>query len=128
MANAQPTETLSQDYQSLQQDLQTNIQSRQTLESQLQENKGVQMVEFANLADDNANIYKLVGPVLLKQDKAEAVLAVDARLEFINNEIMSFFSNCLPRKRVEEKIKELRSKSDAIRVQDDNEVELSFNV
>jgi prefoldin beta subunit len=42
--------------------------------------------EFASL-DDEANIYKLVGPVLLKQDKAEAVLAVDGRLEFIVGEM-----------------------------------------
>jgi len=36
---------------------------------------------------DDANIYKLVGPVLLKQDKTEAVMAVDGRLEFIENEM-----------------------------------------
>lgn len=42
--------------------------------------------EFAGL-DDGANIYKLVGPVLLKQDKTEAVMAVDGRLEFIENEM-----------------------------------------
>lgn len=36
---------------------------------------------------ENANIYKLVGPVLLKQDKTEAVLAVDGRLEFIDKEM-----------------------------------------
>jgi prefoldin beta subunit len=42
--------------------------------------------EFASLEDD-ANIYKLVGPVLLKQEKAEAVMAVDGRLEFIENEM-----------------------------------------
>jgi prefoldin beta subunit len=36
---------------------------------------------------DEANIYKLVGPVLLKQDKTEAVLAVDGRLEYIENEM-----------------------------------------
>jgi len=29
----------------------------------------------------------LVGPVLLKQDKTEAVLAVDGRLEYIENEM-----------------------------------------
>lgn len=44
------------------------------------------MQEFAGLKAD-ANIYKLVGPVLLKQDKTEAVLAVDGRLEFIENEM-----------------------------------------
>jgi prefoldin beta subunit len=42
--------------------------------------------EFSGLADD-ANIYKLVGPVLLKQDKTEAVMSVDARLDFIENEM-----------------------------------------
>lgn len=41
--------------------------------------------EFAGLKDD-ANIYKLVGPVLLKQERTEAVMAVDGRLEFIENE------------------------------------------
>jgi prefoldin beta subunit len=29
----------------------------------------------------------LVGPVLLKQEKTEAVMAVDGRLEFIENEM-----------------------------------------
>jgi prefoldin beta subunit len=48
--------------------------------------------EFAGLADD-ANIYKLVGPVLLKQDKTEAVMSVDARLDFIENEMYSPLSN-----------------------------------
>lgn len=42
--------------------------------------------EFAGLSDE-ANIYKLVGPVLLKQDKTEAVMAVDGRLEFIEKEM-----------------------------------------
>lgn len=66
-------------------ELQTSVNARQKLESQQQENKGVQR-EFASL-DESANIYKLVGPVLLKQDKTEAVLAVDGRLEFIENEM-----------------------------------------
>lgn len=42
--------------------------------------------EFATLADD-ANIYKLIGPVLLKQDKAEAVMNVNRRLEHIQSEM-----------------------------------------
>lgn len=44
------------------------------------------MQEFEGLKED-ANIYKMVGPVLLKQDKAEAVMAVNGRLEFIENEM-----------------------------------------
>ena len=34
-----------------------------------------------------ASIFKMIGPVLLKQDKTEAVLAVDGRLEYIENEM-----------------------------------------
>jgi prefoldin beta subunit len=66
-------------------ELQTNIGARQKLESQQQENQGVQK-EFQSL-DDDAKIYKLIGPVLMKQDKTEAMLAVDGRLEFIGKEM-----------------------------------------
>jgi prefoldin beta subunit len=45
--------------------------------------------EFAGL-DDESNIYKLVGPVLLKQDKTEATMAVNGRLEFIEKEMSVF--------------------------------------
>ncbi|RKF71896.1 putative prefoldin subunit 6 [Golovinomyces cichoracearum] len=124
MAQPRETDTLPDEFQSLQRDLQNHIQSRQRLESQLQENKGVQGVlqqklsnnlvqykklmcnhqEFSNL-DKNTNIYKLCGPVLLKQDRTEAVLAVDARIEFINNEI----------KRVDKQIEDVQSKCNATR-------------
>ncbi|CAG8950934.1 hypothetical protein HYFRA_00003151 [Hymenoscyphus fraxineus] len=86
-------------------ELQNHVNSRQKLESQQQENRAVQK-EFSGLKDD-ANIYKMVGPVLLKQDKTEAVLAVDGRLEYIENEI----------KRVEKQIKDTEDKSDAVRAQ-----------
>jgi len=101
----QQLQTLSDEYQKLQQELQNSVQARQKLESQQQENKGVQK-EFAGLKDD-ANIYKLVGPVLLKQDKSEAVLAVDGRLEFIEKEI----------KRVEKQIADIQEKSDKKRME-----------
>lgn len=74
-------------------DLEGLIDGRQKLEAQQQENKGVQD-EFATL-DEDANIYKLVGPVLLKQDKNEAVMAVNGRLEFIEKEMsVSHFFYC----------------------------------
>lgn len=50
--------------------------------------------EFAKLAED-ANIYKLVGPVLLKQEKSEAILAVNGRLEYIEKEMCVLFSTAL---------------------------------
>ena len=68
--------------------MQALISARQKLESQQQENKGVKK-EFDSLSDE-ANIYKLVGPVLLKQDKMEANMAVDGRLEFIGDEMYVF--------------------------------------
>lgn len=61
------------------------VDARQKLESQQQENQGVQS-EFAQL-EDSAPVYKLVGPVLLRQDKSEAVMAVNGRLEFIEKEM-----------------------------------------
>ncbi|KAG9244324.1 Prefoldin [Calycina marina] len=104
MAEQQPhLQALSEQYQKFEQELQTSIQARQKLESQHQENKNVQK-EFSGL-DDDANIYKLVGPVLLKQDKMEAVMAVDGRLEFIENEI----------KRTENQIKDTQEKSEKVK-------------
>lgn len=42
--------------------------------------------EFSSLEDD-ANIYRLVGPVLLKQDTSEAKSTVDSRLGYIDQEM-----------------------------------------
>ncbi|THZ56321.1 hypothetical protein D6C85_10618 [Aureobasidium pullulans] len=81
-------QALSDEYTTLQNELQTTVAARQKLESQQQENKGVKS-EFANL-DDDANIYKLVGPILLKQDATEAKSTVDGRLEFIDKEMSVF--------------------------------------
>ena len=78
---------------------------RQKLEAQQQENKAVKK-EFNNLADENG-IYKLVGSVLLKQDKTEAVSAVDGRLEYIGKEIV----------RTEDRIKDLQKSNDDKRVE-----------
>jgi prefoldin beta subunit len=36
--------------------------------------------------DEDANVYKLIGPVLIKQDLVEAKSNVGKRLEFISNE------------------------------------------
>ncbi|BCR85430.1 tubulin-binding prefolding complex subunit YKE2 [Aspergillus chevalieri] len=96
---------LSEEFQKLQTDLEGFVDARQKLESQQQENQGVQD-EFASL-DEESNIYKLVGPVLLKQDKTEAVMAVNGRLEFIEKEI----------KRIETQIQETEEKADKKRTE-----------
>lgn len=81
-------------------DIQTTIMARQKLDSQHQENKFVQQ-EFATLKS-GSQIYKMIGPVLLKQDKHDAVMSVDGRLEFIEKEI----------KRIEGQIADLQEKSE----------------
>ncbi|KAJ6092521.1 prefoldin subunit 6 [Penicillium sp. IBT 16267x] len=91
-------QALSDEFQQMQTELEGLVDARQKLESQQQENQGVQS-EFAQL-DDESNIFKMVGPVLLKQEKTEAVMAVNGRLEFIEKEI----------KRIE---KEIEAKQDA---------------
>ncbi|KAJ4269468.1 Prefoldin subunit 6 [Fusarium torreyae] len=78
-------QALSEDFQKLQGELQNAVASRQKLEGQKQENVGVQQ-EFDRL-QEGETIYKLAGPVLLKQDKFEAENTVKGRLDFISGEI-----------------------------------------
>lgn len=84
-------------------DLQSQILARQKLESQQSENTAVQS-EFKTLSSDS-QIYKLIGPVLLKQEKSDAVMSVEGRLEYIGKEI----------KRVEGQIAELQEKGEMVR-------------
>ncbi|KKY23184.1 putative prefoldin subunit 6 [Phaeomoniella chlamydospora] len=81
----QKLQALTEEYQKIQDDLQSTILARQKLESQQTENKSVK-AEFTSLSTDS-QIYKLIGPVLLKQEKNEAMMSVDGRLEFIEKEI-----------------------------------------
>ncbi|KAL2687864.1 hypothetical protein Neosp_005433 [[Neocosmospora] mangrovei] len=79
-------QALSEEFQKLQGG--NAVASRQKLEGQKQENLGVQQ-EFDRL-QDGETIYKLTGPVLLKQDKVEAESTVKGRLDFISSEISRF--------------------------------------
>lgn len=76
---------LSETFQSLQAELQTTVDGRQKLESQMQENSMV-LTEL-NLVGDGRSVYNKIGPVLLKQDKAEAVMAVKSRIDYITGEM-----------------------------------------
>ncbi|KAL6623924.1 Prefoldin [Neocallimastix sp. 'constans'] len=78
-------EKVVKEYQEIQKDFSKSVISRQQLESQKQENESIQQ-EFKELKDD-AVIYKMIGPVLVKQDKADATQNVDKRLEYINGEM-----------------------------------------
>ncbi|KAE8876672.1 hypothetical protein PF003_g39240 [Phytophthora fragariae] len=72
-------------YRALQDEVQVLAAQRQTYAQQANENDMVK--KELDLLDDEAKVYKLVGPVLLKQDVDEAKTNVNKRLEFINNEL-----------------------------------------
>ncbi|TFK48098.1 Prefoldin beta-like protein [Heliocybe sulcata] len=90
----------SQEYQKLQEDLSAVVEARQKLDAQLSENELVKK-EFDQLTLENT-VYKLVGPVLVQQDQAEAKSNVKTRLDFIRSEI----------KRVEGQLKDINSRAE----------------
>lgn len=49
------------------------------------------MFQELDLLDADSTVYKLTGPVLIKQDLAEARQNVGKRLEFINSEMFVIF-------------------------------------
>ncbi|XP_074504021.1 prefoldin subunit 6 [Sebastes fasciatus] len=90
-------------YTQMQKDVSRSMTSRQKLETQLTENNIVK--EELDLLDSANTVYKLIGPVLVKQDLDEAKATVTKRLEYINGEIQ----------RYETLLKDLENKSEAHR-------------
>jgi len=82
-------------------DLSRTLGTRQQFAQQHSENSMV-FKELEKL-DDDANVYKLVGSVLIKQDLVEAKGNVTKRLEFIQNET----------DRLDKNVRGLESKQDA---------------
>ncbi|KDQ18135.1 hypothetical protein BOTBODRAFT_104922 [Botryobasidium botryosum FD-172 SS1] len=87
-------------YQVIQDDLSNAVEIRQRLDAQLSENEQVHK-EFTGLGPNN-QVYKLIGPILVKQDQSEARANVEKRIEFIKGEI----------KRVETQLSDLTKKSE----------------
>ncbi|KZT62694.1 Prefoldin [Calocera cornea HHB12733] len=90
------------EYRKIETDLANAVEARQRLDIQLTENEQ----EFKSLTSDN-DVYKLIGPVLVKQDQSEAKSNVEKRLEYIRNEIS----------RVEIQLKELNGRQEKKRLQ-----------
>jgi len=70
-------------------ELQTEISelrsSQQTLIGQQNENEMVK--QELDLLDDSSTVYKMVGPVLMKNDLDDAKQTVEKRLEYITGEM-----------------------------------------
>nr|SVE77400.1 EOG090X0MQF [Daphnia lumholtzi]SVE78657.1 EOG090X0MQF [Daphnia lumholtzi]SVE79288.1 EOG090X0MQF [Daphnia lumholtzi] len=90
-------------FKAIQKEYQTVISSRQQLDSQLTENNGVK--EELSLLESDANVFKLIGPVLVKQDLEEARQNVNKRIDYITAET----------KRLEKTIEDLDKKQDTQR-------------
>ncbi|XP_045208841.2 prefoldin subunit 6-like [Mercenaria mercenaria] len=93
--------TESEKFQALQKDHQKFVKARQVLDGQLSENTFVKE-ELVRL-EPSSNVYKMIGPVLVKQDIAEAKEVVQKRIDYISGEV----------KRHEEMIKDLDKKQES---------------
>jgi len=68
-----------------QKEVQKCLETRQKLETQLTENTVVK--EELDFLEEDALIFKLTGPVLVKQDLLEAKQTVGKRIDYISTEI-----------------------------------------
>ncbi|XP_041968009.1 prefoldin subunit 6 [Aricia agestis] len=89
-------------YNGIQKEYQKAVAQKQQLDSQLNENKAVK--EELTLLKKDSEVFKLIGPVLVKQDLEEARQNVAKRMEYINKEI----------KRADGHISALENKQEAI--------------
>ncbi|KAG0492854.1 hypothetical protein HPP92_006252 [Vanilla planifolia] len=69
----------------IQKDVAKNHQVRKQYTIQLGENELV--LKELDLLNESSNVYKLIGPVLVKQDLAEARANVRKRIEYISTEL-----------------------------------------
>lgn len=81
----QQLETQAGALQKLQKDISKNHQVRRQYTIQHGENEMV--LKELELLDDEANVFKLIGPVLVKQDLVEARTNVKKRIEYIAAEL-----------------------------------------
>ncbi|KAJ9578381.1 hypothetical protein L9F63_005413 [Diploptera punctata] len=87
-------------YKTTQKEMQKALTQRQQLDGQLNENMAVKQ-ELDLLKTDN-EVFKLVGPVLVKQDLVEAKENVMKRMDYIKAELA----------RMDERVKDLSKKQD----------------
>ena len=76
---------VTQAYQSFQTEIQKLVTTRTQLGSQVNENEMV-LEELTRLKED-ANVFKMIGPALIKQDLVEAKANVNKRIDYIKGEI-----------------------------------------
>lgn len=71
--------------QGLQKTQQKTLLARQTLDSQLNENKLVK--EELDRLEESAKVFKLIGPALIRQETTDAKQNVNKRIDYISSEL-----------------------------------------
>ena len=85
-------------------EVQVILAKQQSLLAQKNENDTVKLeFDLIDETSDEVEVYKLIGPVLIKQDAAEAKSNVEKRLEFIKKEVEN------ADKKIEESLKKKES-------------------
>ena len=74
-----------QQFRQIQEEVQKLRNDQQTLMQQQSENEMVK--QELDLLDDSSQVYKMVGPVLMKNETEDAKQTVDQRLELITSEL-----------------------------------------
>ncbi|KAG6419330.1 hypothetical protein SASPL_121548 [Salvia splendens] len=83
-------ENKANDFRKLEKDIQKNQQVKKKYTIQLGENELV--LKELDLLNEDTNVYKLIGPVLVKQDLAEANANVRKRIEYISAELLPSYN------------------------------------
>ncbi|CAO1438010.1 unnamed protein product [Diamesa serratosioi] len=73
-------------FKASQKDYSKMVQQRQLLDGQLNENKSV-LEELNKLSEDKNTVYKLMGPILVKQSLTDSQQNITKRIDFISNEL-----------------------------------------
>jgi len=89
--------------QGLQKTQQKTLMARQTLDSQISENKLVK--DELDGLEEGAKVFKLIGPALIRQENSDAKQNVNKRIDYIGGEL----------KRHDETLADLDKKQDELR-------------
>lgn len=100
-AKAKELQDIAAFMQGVKQEMMSLNANRQTFVSQLSENAMAK--EELELLGDDAPVWKLIGPALVRQDKAEALDTINKRLDFIRSTV----------ERVEKDLADRKSQVDA---------------
>uniref|UniRef100_A0A8D8R1Y9 Probable prefoldin subunit 6 n=1 Tax=Cacopsylla melanoneura TaxID=428564 RepID=A0A8D8R1Y9_9HEMI len=73
-------------FKQCQKEYQKTLNQRQMLSAQLNENESVQK-ELGLMKDGGGEVYKLIGPILVKQELEEAKQNIKKRIDYISSEL-----------------------------------------